>query len=258
MRLIFFPILITLITIAGCINQKKEYELKEKELQLKLKEIDLKEKELSLNHLDVPQLTDIEGRTYKTVEIGNQNWMAENLNVSRFRNGDFILEAKTPREWEKAGQEGIPCWCYYENDVSFGKIYGKLYNWLAVNDSRGLAPLGWHVPTDNDLLQLVDYLGGEKIAGTKLKSNSNSGDGWVYGDDIKGSNESSFSALPGGYIGTEGNSYHIFDSGYWWSSTDGNIFNSANAYELVGKDDRYYSFPNSYKTEGRSVRCLKD
>lgn len=257
MRLISFPILIALITITGCMNQKKTYELKEKELQLKLKEIELKERELSLNNFDIIQLSDIEGRTYKTVKIGNQEWMAENLNVTKFRNGDIIPEATTPKEWENAGQEGLPIWCYYKNDVSFGKIYGKLYNWLAVNDPRGLAPLGWHIPSDNELLQLVEYLGGKEVAGTKMKSNSNSGMAWAYGN-IKGTNESGFSGIPGGYIGISGGSYDVLKSGFWWSSTGGKYFSTAYAYQLYGKDDRYSSYSNSFIVEGRSVRCLKD
>lgn len=89
-----------------------------------------------------------DGNAYKTVTIGNQVWMAENLNVDKFRNGDLILQAKTEEEWKKAGENKHPAWCYFDNDTANDAKYGKLYNWYAVNDPRGLAPAGWHIPTD--------------------------------------------------------------------------------------------------------------
>ena len=104
----------------------------------------------------------------QTVTIGNQTWMTKNLDVSTFRNGDTIPEIKNGFEWERAGIEGRPAWCYYENDPKNGTIYGKLYNWYAVNDARGLAPSGYHVPTDAECTILGDFLG--KDAGTKMKS----------------------------------------------------------------------------------------
>jgi uncharacterized protein (TIGR02145 family) len=81
----------------------------------------------------------------KTIKIGKQTWMAENLNVDKFRNGDLIPHIQDPEEWEQAGKNQQPAWCYYENDPENGNIYGKLYNWYAVNDPRGLAPEGFHV-----------------------------------------------------------------------------------------------------------------
>jgi uncharacterized protein (TIGR02145 family) len=104
---------------------------------------------------------DADGKVYKSVIIGNQSWMAENLNTSKFRNGDPIPEVKTDEEWAKALKEGRPAWSYYDNDQKKGAKYGKLYNWYAVNDPRGLAPIGWHIPTDNEWTALTDYLGGE-------------------------------------------------------------------------------------------------
>ena len=87
---------------------------------------------------------------YKSVKIDNQEWMAENLNIDKFRNGDRIPEVKINEEWEKAGNEKKPAWCFYDNDPANGEKYGKLYNWHAVNDPRGLAPEGWHVPSDEE------------------------------------------------------------------------------------------------------------
>ena len=104
------------------------------------------------------------------VTIGKQVWMSENLNVDKFRNGDPIPEAKTDEEWEKAGENGEPAWCYYNNNPDNGDRYGKLYNWFAVNDPRGLAPEGWKIPSDEDWTRLTDFLGGESVAGQKMKS----------------------------------------------------------------------------------------
>ena len=108
-----------------------------------------------------------EVNSFEEVTIGNQIWMTKNLNVDKFRNGDPILEAKTDEEWQKAGEKKQPAWCYYDNDPKNGEQYGKLYNWYAVNDPRGLAPEGYHVPTDAEWTQLSDYLGGEDVAGKK-------------------------------------------------------------------------------------------
>ncbi|MBC8490609.1 MAG: fibrobacter succinogenes major paralogous domain-containing protein, partial [Bacteroidetes bacterium] len=155
-----------------------------------------------------------DGKVYKTVKIGSQVWMAENLNVDKFRNGDAIPHAKTNEEWEKAGKNGEPAWCYYDNDPANGEKYGKLYNWYVVKDQRGLAPEGWHTPSDKEWTTLTDYLGGKDAAGKKMKSTS----GWE--DDGNGTNESGFSGLPGGYRGYDGTVVENIGSyGYWWSTT---------------------------------------
>jgi len=99
-----------------------------------------------------------DGRVYKTVRIGEQVWMAENLNVSKFRNGDLIPEAKTKEEWKAAGENKQPAWCYYDNDKKNGEKYGKLYNWYAINDRRGVIPEGWHLPSDEEISTLKYYL----------------------------------------------------------------------------------------------------
>jgi len=104
----------------------------------------------------------------QTVTIGTQEWMTENLDVSTFRNGDSIPEAKTNEEWKRAGELKQPAWCYYDNVPKNGTIYGKLYNWYAVNDARGLVPKGYHVPSDEEWTILTDFLGSD--AGTKMKS----------------------------------------------------------------------------------------
>lgn len=122
----------------------------------------------------------------QTVTIGTQVWMTKNLDVSTFQNGDSIPQAKTAEEWEKAGQNKQPAWCYCNNDAAKGTKYSKLYNWYAVNDPRGLAPVGYHVSTDAEWTILTDYLGGESIAGKKMKNTS----GWA--DNGNGTAESGF------------------------------------------------------------------
>lgn len=93
-----------------------------------------------------------------SIKIGTQTWAVKNLDVTTFRNGDIIPEAKTNEEWKKSGDEQKPAWCYYNNDPANGEKYGKLYNWYAVNDPRGLAPEGWHIPTDAEWTTLTAYL----------------------------------------------------------------------------------------------------
>ena len=108
-------------------------------------------------------------RTKLLVSIGTQIWMSKNLDVSTFRNGDTIPEAKTNEEWKAADDNKQAAWCYYDNKAANGTKYGKLYNWYAVNDERGLAPVGWHVPTDQEWTVLSTFLGGEDVAGEKIK-----------------------------------------------------------------------------------------
>lgn len=186
----------------------------------------------------------------QTVTIGKQVWMNKNLNVDKFRNGDPIPQVKTNKEWEKAGDEGKPAWCYYDNDPANGDKYGKLYNWYAVNDSRGLAPKGWHVPSDEEWTILTDYLGGEVEAGAKMKSKS----GWYK--EGNGTNSSGFSGLPGG----NRNGYGTFDGignyGHWWSSTEDGT--RAVWYRCLGCDTGIFSGNVYNKGIGFSVRCLRD
>jgi len=135
-------------------------------------------------------------------KIGAQTWATSNLNVSTFRNGDAIPEANTKEEWVKAVSAGKPAWCYYEKDPTNGEKLGRLYNWFTVSDLRGLAPNGWHVPSDEEWIILIDYLGGEEIAGLKMKNTT----GWedYKGKNGNGTNESGFAGLPGGFSNGSG------------------------------------------------------
>ena len=185
----------------------------------------------------------------KEVKIGQQVWMVENLNVDKFRNGDPIPEAKTNEEWEKAADYHQAAWCYYNNDPYNGTKYGKLYNWYAVNDPRGLAPEGWHIPSDQEWTDLTVYLGGEAQAGAKMKSKG----GWSYGGN--GTNSSGFNAFPGGER-IFGRFTDIVSLGFWWSSTE--YFEAEAWYRLLDSENGYVYTGNRFKEMGFSVRCLRD
>lgn len=185
--------------------------------------------------------------TNGTVKIGSQIWMVENLNVEKFRNGDLIPEAKTKEEWISSGENRKPAWCYYENDNEKGEKYGKLYNWYAVSDKRGLAPEGWHIPTIAEL----------KTLGTTVHNNSNvlKEIGQVP-ENVAATNTSGFSALLAGYRTNNSQFNNLNYSAYFWSSTE---FNDAYANFLyfISEGSNFY-FYNYHKNHGFSVRCLKD
>jgi uncharacterized protein (TIGR02145 family) len=227
----------------------------------------------------------------QTVTIGEQIWHAKNLNVSTFRNGDPIPEAKTDEEWTRAGENKQPAWCYYDNDPANGTKYGKLYNWYAVNDPRGLAPAGYHIPTDLEWDALTAHLGGAKGGGKKMKSTS----GWKsystggykncsncvswskeYREKMSclickdtrsvsaptvtnsgnGSNSSGFSGLPSGKRGPYGYFENIGGGGYWWAATESNesiAWGRFLNYHYVDVTKSYH-----LKATGLTVRCIKD
>jgi uncharacterized protein (TIGR02145 family) len=193
---------------------------------------------------------DIDGFEYKTAKLGTQTWMAQNLNVTRFRNGDPIMEAKTKEEWEKADLEGIPAWCYYNNDFENGPKHGKLYNWHAVTDPRGLAPAKWHVPNLEEWNRLINFLGGNMKAGKLLKDST----GWHNGGN--GTNKSGFSASPSGNRTDMGNFKGLNTFGYWWSRQESNASaawgcDMGHAYPQIN----VYAFR---KGNGFAVRCVRD
>lgn len=194
-------------------------------------------------------LKDIDGNSYKIVKIGTRIWMAENLNVSRFRNGDSIPEVKSSEEWIKLGQEGKPACCKYQYDSEKAKVYGKLYNWFALNDPRGLAPKGWHVSTDEEWTELINFMGGGVIAALNMRSVGAAESGNT-------SKEGAFLALPGGCSNNNGAFSGIGSYCNWWSSTGLNT-SSAWMRQLnclkcditsLGRD----------KIFGFSVRCIKN
>ena len=178
--------------------------------------------------------------------IGSQIWMSRNLNVNRYRNGDTISEVQNDSSWANLT---TGAWIYYNNDNANSGIYGKLYNWFAVNDNRGLCPVGWHVPSDIDWTDLNNYLGGNSIAGYKMKSLN----GWESGGN--GDNSSGFIALPGGLRFKEGFFYNIGSYGIWWSSTkDGD----SARYRFISNESNYLNSDKVDRENGLSVRCVKD
>ena len=207
--------------------------------------------------VDIPGLEtgtaiDIDGNIYKTVKIGNQWWMAENLKVTHYRNGDTVPHVTDGGIWNNLSTGAF---CNYNNDASLVAVYGRLYNWHTIADARKIAPVGWHVPSDAESQVLVDYLGGSEIAGGKMKEIGTSH--W-NSPNFGATNISGFSAVAGGYryypIGTIFD--HMGNFAYFWSSTekDGN-----NAwFRYLG-----YSHPKTFpegrdKHFGFSVRCVRD
>ncbi len=151
------------------------------------------------------------------VRVGDQIWKGQNLNVDRFRNGDPILEAKNGQNWDDANRLKIPAWCYYEYNPANGEQYGRIYNWYAVIDSRGLAPAGWHVPSDSEYLKLQVYLGGKEKAAIKLKNEQ----AWLNNNCPVSdeTNSTDWSALPGGWCSSGDVFWGLLDNSYWWCTS---------------------------------------
>jgi|LauGreDrversion4_2_1035121.scaffolds.fasta_scaffold47633_3 uncharacterized protein (TIGR02145 family) len=183
------------------------------------------------------------------VRIGKQTWMSKNLDVSTFRNGKAIPEAKNAKQWHKAGKNKKAAFCYYNYDHKNGEKYGKLYNWFAVNDPRGIAPKGYHVPSDAEWTVLTDFLGGEDLAGQKMKSTT----GWYNSGN--GENSSGFNGLPSGGCNSLGNHY-FSENGFFWSSSESSTSNAVSRL-LYDKGTRV-NRNNKDKSNGLSVRCIKD
>ncbi|WCO02755.1 fibrobacter succinogenes major paralogous domain-containing protein [Psychroserpens ponticola] len=189
----------------------------------------------------------------ETVVIGTQEWMLKNLDVSMYRNGDPIPQVTDLTTWSNLT---TGAWCYYANNSTNGLVYGKLYNAYAVNDSRGLAPEGWHVPSDTEWEVLSEYLGGASEAGGKLKSTSSL---WDL-ENTGATNSSGFTGLPAGLVdGTNGFVFNLKGkSGWFWSSTLDNMNPQHNWFHLLSTfhDDFYGGqYPQNY---GMSVRCIRD
>jgi uncharacterized protein (TIGR02145 family) len=191
-----------------------------------------------------------QNKTKGEVKIGNQIWSDTNLDVEKFNNGDIIPEAKTNEEWNLASKNKTSAWCYYDNDRNNGLKYGKLYNWYAITDPRGIAPKGWHIPKEEEWIKLSSYLGGDSIAGDKMKSTS----GWDVSGE--GNNESEFNGLPGGFRFDYGDFANITGLGNFWSTTESPISNVEVLILDYGTSTT--SFTPFGKGFGMSVRCIKD
>jgi len=208
-----------------------------------------------------PTVTDYDGNIYQTVLIGDQCWMMENLKVTHYRNGDPI-----PNVTDNAAWEGLTtgAYCAYNNDPLNVATYGRLYNWYAVDDSRNIAPEGWHVPSDAELKQLEMYLGMSQAEadaiglrgtdeGGKLKEAGTTH--WIA-PNTGATNESGFTALPGGLRSYDGTFYSMGYLAYFWSSTEGSS-NYAWSRYLSCYSSQVYRYDYS-KPYGFSVRCVRD
>lgn len=185
------------------------------------------------------------------VRIGDQVWMARNFDGVIFRNGDSIPEIKSPEEWDLAAKTGKPAWCYYENDTSIGKKYGRIYNWYAVSDARGFSPVGWHVPTNNEWIKLENFLGIPQ-AGLRLKCTVEPGTGRTGNDSTK------FCASLGGYRSKGGGFSGIEEFTYLASSTQ----RDRKVDDVWGRgihiSDSTIMRCGLYKGHGLYVRLIKD
>jgi len=177
--------------------------------------------------------------------------MAENLKVTRYRNGDTIPNITDNKEWSNLKTGAL---CNYNNNDSIGKIYGKLYNWYAIIDSRNIAPKGWHIPTTEEMQVLINYLGGENVAGGKMKEKGTLH--WLW-PNFGATNISGFSALPGGYRNHIDGTFHTLRSNcYLWSTIE--------SYEIYAWSKQiFYALADEnpeldFTNFGFSVRCIKD
>lgn len=202
-------------------------------------------------------VSDIDGNSYKTVKIGSQEWMAENLKTTKYKDGTLIPYVTDKTVWKNST---TPAYCWYDNDIANKDIYGALYKWYTVNTGK-LCPAGWHVPTDDEFNTLELSLGMPSAVvnewgwrGTDQGEQMKNDAGWA--SDGNGTNKSGFSALPAGYRNyTAGDYFGIGVITYWWSSSDEGL----NAWyrRLDGANKDIYK-ANTTKTSGKSIRCVKD
>jgi uncharacterized protein (TIGR02145 family) len=195
-------------------------------------------------------VTDIDGNSYHTIAIGTQVWMVENLKSTRYNNGNAIPNITDANVWSNLT---TGAYSNYNNDKNNSTAFGRLYNWFAVNDSCNICPTGWRVPANDDWTKLTTYLGGESVAGGKLKET-----GTIHwkSPNTGATNETGFTALPGGNRSNSGNFNDIRDDGYWWSSTEDGKSNAWNRDIDFNTSDMFRD--DAGKNRGFSVRCLKD
>jgi uncharacterized protein (TIGR02145 family) len=196
-------------------------------------------------------ITDEDGNVYHTIIIGKQVWMAENLKVTHYANGDEIPQVADDKRWR---QLTAGAYCNYDNNIANADVYGRLYNWHTITDSRHIAPKGWHIPTDQEWRTLIAYLGGNAIAGSKLMA---AGLNYWEQPNNTATNQSGFSAIPAGNRNNNGAYDNKGFSATWWTATGEQQADFATNYSVVNNrmainedvDDRVC---------GLSIRCIKD
>lgn len=197
-----------------------------------------------------PVIMDFDGNKYLTVNLGSQQWMSENLRATHYQNGDPLELVSDHSLWPnlKSG-----AYCDYNNDSSEIDKFGRLYNWYIIMDEHEICPVGWHVPTDSDWLQLEEFLGDKKTAGGKLKESGT--ENWKA-PNLKATNEYRFGALPAGFRHQSGNYYLKGKNACFWTSTE---TDSTSAwYRDLDSDDAEIGKLNNFKSSGLSIRCVRD
>jgi uncharacterized protein (TIGR02145 family) len=195
-------------------------------------------------------IMDVDGNRYKTVIIDDKIWMTENIKTSRYNNGAAIPLVTDDSKWSALSKPG---YCWYNNDqTTYGSTYGALYNWYTINTGN-LCPTGWHAPTDAEWSTLTTFLGGESVAGDKLKETGTTH--WIA-PNAGATNEAGFTALPGGYRQSNGSFGTLEIDGFWWSSTDGNATNAY--FRSMSSDHNNIVSGNNDKHGGFSIRCARD
>ena len=206
------------------------------------------------------QVKDIDGNVYKTIQVGTQRWLTKNLEVTTFRNGDPIPHIQDFDQWMDAGMAEEPAWCYYHNKTENGEEYGKLYNWYAVIDPRGIAPIGWHVSSSSEWLELIEMLGGEEQAAIKLKSVSL----WkparyIENPHCNGNNISRLNIKPSGGRFSEAYIDHFSRLGhvaYFWIPETSVSEYDAMSFNICASGSM--SINENYRKIGMAVRCVED
>ena len=205
-------------------------------------------------------ITDKDGNVYTSVTIGTQIWMVENLKTTKYNDGTDIPLVTIDEAWTDLAYDHTEGYCWYDNNAANKADYGALYNWYAVKTGK-LCPTGWHVPSHDEWTTLANHLGGENVAGAKLKETGNSH--WIAPFNDDATNETGFSARPGGYRDLYGLFHWIGERGIWWTSTEtGVAYNDVwywcmyvGTSALTGFD---YTGNYSVSSSGCAVRCIKD
>jgi uncharacterized protein (TIGR02145 family) len=201
----------------------------------------------------IDSIKDIEGNIYKTVGIGTQIWIAENLRTTKLNNGKNLTNLTSNSKWEFSKTPG---YCYYNNDsLQYSNIFGPLYNFYAIR-SDSICPTGWHVPTEKDWNILKEYLGGGLLAGGKMKDIYSS---YWNSPNYGIANDYNFSALPGGYRRFDTGIFNeLGNEGNWWTSSSIPQYQDHALIMTIKKENTYVSTNTRYKNEGVSIRCLKN
>jgi len=210
---------------------------------------------------DILPTSDVDGNVYNTVTIGSQVWMVENLNTTRYNNGDPIPTVTDNTQWATLTSGAL---CTYNNVTPPNSYYGKLYNWFAVNDPRNIAPPGWHVATNEDWIELENFVASNSGASGSVAKILAAGIDWIIstsvnavGNDLNINNISGFSGLPGGIrSGIDGSFSNFGLTGAWWSSSENNV--NTGWRHALNNNQSIVDKSNISKTYGFTVRCVKN